>query len=128
LHARRGLLGQPVAGDCLGMVVTADPWLVMGQRLHTEVMAMANALANQKDPEMTEQDRRRVPIVLIDDLEYILQHSTAGELFERLRSLTQDPTGWEWSLTHGLAEGPTSPYPFADDLHHILPRLFPLDR
>lgn len=127
-HARRGLLNRSAADDCLGMVVTADPWLVMGQKLHPEVMAMANTLADQKDPAIIEQDRQRVPIVLIDDLEYILQHSTAAELFDRLRSLTQDPSGWEWSLTHGLADGPTKPYPFADDLRHLLPRLFPRER
>lgn len=124
-HARRGLLGRPLADDCLGMVLTADPWLVMGQKLYPEVMAMANALADRKDPEIIEEDRQRVPIVLIDDLEYILQHSTGAQLFDRLASLAQDPSGWEWSLAHGLADGPTRPYPFAEDLHHLLPRLFP---
>jgi len=124
-HARRGLLGRPLADDCLGMVLTADPWLVMGQKLYPEVMAMANALADRKDPEIIEEDRQRVPIVLIDDLEYIVQHSTGAQLFDRLASLAQDPSGWEWSLAHGLADGPTRPYPFAEDLHHLLPRLFP---
>jgi hypothetical protein len=124
-HARRGLLNRPVTADCLGMVVTADPWLVMGQKLHPEVMAIAKTLADEKDPEILDQDRRRVPIVLIDDVEYILQHTTDAELFTRLRGLSQDPTGWEWSLTHGLAEEPARPYPFADELRKVLPRIYP---
>lgn len=123
-HARRGLLHRPVADDCVGMVVTADPWLVMGQKLHPEVIAIANALADGSDREISEEDRRRVPVVLVDDLEYILQHGFAAEFFSRLRALTLDPTGWEWSLAHGLADGPARSYPFADELGRIFPRMF----
>ena len=122
-HARRGLLDQAVAPDCLGMVVTADPWLVMGQKLHPEVMAIAHALADEKDAGISAEDRRRIPIVLIDDLEYLLQNAAAAELFDCLRTLSQDPTGWEWSLVHRLAEGPQRPYPFVDELRRIFPRL-----
>ncbi len=123
-HVRRGLYEDPVAPDFLGMVLTADPWLVMGQMLHPEVMAIANRLADEKDPEIDASDRRRVPIVMIDDLEYILQHSTADVLFSRLRALTEDPTGWEWSLVHQLEDGEERAYPFADELSEILPRMF----
>ncbi|CAN5498507.1 hypothetical protein BH10PSE12_BH10PSE12_08090 [soil metagenome] len=123
-HARRGLLDHAVAENCLGIVVTADPWLVMGQKLHPEVMAIANALADEKDPEISAEDRRRVPIVLVDDLEYILQHTDIPNFFDRLRSLSRDLTGWEWSLTHGLVAGSERPYPFADELRASLPRLF----
>lgn len=123
-HARRGLLNQPVTDDCLGMVVTADPWLVMGQKLYPEVMAIANALADEKDPEINAEDRRRVPIVLIDDLEYTLQHADPATLFERLLALSEDDTGWNWSLVLGQSDGPARAYPFADELRVILPRIF----
>lgn len=127
-HARRGIYPDPVARDCLGMVVTADPWLVMGQKLHPEVMAMANAMADEKDPGIAECDRRRVPIVFVDDIEYLLQHAPGDELFSRLAALSGDSTGWEWSLVHGLPEGHERPYPFADDLNAALPRIFSLGR
>jgi len=123
-HARRGLLEQPVAGDCLGMVVTADPWLVMGQKIYPEVMAMANAIADEKDPQIDASDRRRVPIVLIDDIEYLLQHAPASELFVRLEALSQDDTGWNWSLVHVIDQVVERPYPFASELRDLLPRIF----
>lgn len=123
-HARRGLLDRTVGADCLGMVVTADPWLVMGQKLYPEVLAIANALADEKDPQISAEDRRRVPIVLIDDLEYTLQHADPVTFFERLRALSEDQTGWDWSLTPGQTDGPVRPYPFADELRTILPRIF----
>ncbi len=59
-HARRGPYGGKVAEDCLGRVVTADPWLVMGQRLHPEVMAVANAMADASGAGIEAADRRRV--------------------------------------------------------------------
>lgn len=123
-HARRGLLDRTVAHDCLGMVVTADPWLVMGQKLYPEVMAIANAIADEKDPQISAEDRRRVPIVLIDDLEYTLQHADPAIFFERLRALSEDQTGWDWSLTPGQSDGPVRPYPFANELCATLPRIF----
>ncbi|UYY58008.1 hypothetical protein [Sphingomonas sp. S2-65] len=123
-HARRGIYGPPVAEDCLGMVVTSDPWLVMGQKLHPEVMAMANAMADAGDPAIAEVDRRRVPIVLVDDLEYLLQHAPPEEMFVRLRALSADASGWEWSLVHGLPAGSERSYPFARELGHMLPRAF----
>ncbi len=123
-HARRGLFPETVASDCLGMVVTADPWLVMGQKLHPEVMAIAHRLADEKDPAIETCDRRRVPIVLIDDVEYLLQHSSADELFARLTALTKDPTGWEWSIVHDLEDRTDRPFPFADELAEMLPLIY----
>lgn len=123
-HARRGLYQRPVANDCLGMVVTADPWLVMGQKLHPEVMAIAAEMADAKDAEISAADRRRVPVVLIDDLEYLLQHAADRELFDRLEALSADPTGWDWSIVHGLDDPAKQPYPFAGELRAKLPRIF----
>ena len=108
-HSRRGVIDRPVAPDCLGMVVTADPWLIMGKKLHPEVIAIANKMADDKDPEISAIDRRGVPVILVDDLEYILQNGTVEELFLRLASLSQDVTGWGWSLVHDLEERPPRP-------------------
>ena len=119
-HARRGLYGGKVAEDCLGMVVTADPWLVMGQRLHPEVMAMAKAMADASGAEIEAADRWRVPVVLVDDLEYLLQHAAARELVRRLRALSADSSGWEWSLVHGLTEKVERSYPFGRELGELL--------
>jgi hypothetical protein len=123
-HARRGLYARAVAENCLGMVVTADPWLVMGQKLHPEVMAIANAMADAKGSGIEASDRRRVPVVLIDDVEYLLQHASQAELFNRLGELAKDSSGWAWSLVHGLGDKVDRPYPFADELSASLPRIF----
>lgn len=123
-HARRGIYSGSVAPNCLGMVVTTEPWLVMGQKLHPEVMALANAMADQKDPDIADCDRRRVPVVLVDDLEYLLQHAPDGELMRRLSALSADMTGWEWSLIHGLPAEDVRPYPFADELARALPTMY----
>lgn len=123
-HARRGLYDPPVAPDCLGMVLTADPWLVMGQKLNPEVMAIAHRIADEKDSQILAEDRRRVPVVLIDDLEYLLQHTSADTLFERVASVASDESGWNWSLVHGLGESAERAYPFTSELAERLPRIF----
>jgi hypothetical protein len=126
-HARRGVVARPVAPDCLGIVLTADPWLIMGQKLHPEVMAMANRMADEKDPAIEAVDRRRIPVVLIDDLEYLLQHTTVDEFFARVSALSQGPTGWEWSLVHGLENKVERAYPFTGELPEMLPRIYARD-
>jgi hypothetical protein len=123
-HVRRGLFPNPVHQDCLGMVLTSDPWLVMGWKLDPEVMAIANRIADEKEPEIAACDRGRVPIVLIDDLEYHLQHGTAETLLQRLTELSADFTGWQRSLTHGLQVKTARPYPFSAALSEKLPRMF----
>lgn len=126
-HGRRGLHPRSLDDKCLGMVVTTDPWLVMGQKLHPEVTALANQIADEKDPEITAEDRRRVPIVLIDDLEYLLQHAEPRELFQRLAELSTDETGWNWSLVHGIGKDTLRPYPFSDELGGLLPRIYGIE-
>ncbi|WP_139384068.1 hypothetical protein [Novosphingobium mathurense] len=123
-HARRGLLPRPAAEDCLGMVLTADPWLIMAQKLHPEVMAIANRIADEKDPDIIATDRPRVPVVLIDELEYLLQNATAETLLARLAMLSNDTSGWEWSLVHGLDDKVSRPYPFSGELRELLPKIY----
>lgn len=124
-HARRGLYKKEVDPNCLGIVLTADPWLVMGQKLHPEVMAIADRMADEKDPEIAQVDRRRVPVVMIDDMEYALQHAGVDTVFERLVTLTRDETGWEWSLVHGFAqEAAAKSFPFSGELSDLLPRIY----
>nr|WP_320141848.1 hypothetical protein [uncultured Cohaesibacter sp.] len=122
---RRNCFTQPVHEDCLGIVVTTNPWLIMGMKLYPEVIAIAKRIVEEKDPQIGTCDQGRVPIVHVDDLEYHLQHGTTESFLERLKEIAEDDSGWKWSLNRDInAGGVIRPYPFSDELTDSLPRIF----
>jgi hypothetical protein len=122
-HARRGMIDdRAVASDCLGMVLTLDPWLSMAKRLQNEIYSMAAAMAAADDPEITADDRRRVAITLIDDVEYTLQTGNERTFVEAVREITVgDKIGWLLQSAHVKGTAAARPYPFEADVADILP-------
>ena len=121
-HARRGVFAdRAVAPDCLGMVVTTDPWLSMATNLEEEVLSIATKMA-EADPEIIEQDRRRVAVTMIDDIELTLQTGDAGSFLRAIREGTQgDKLGWLLSTIHRDMGSAERPYPFDDEIGELLP-------
>ena len=121
-HARRGIfVERAVAPDCLGLVVTTDPWLSMAKNIEEEVFSMATKMA-ETDPQIIEQDRRRIVVTMIDDVELTLQTGDAGSFFRAIEEGTRgDKLGWLLSTIHKNMGSTERPYPFDDEIGDLLP-------
>ena len=129
-HARRGLQSErPVAADCLGMIVTSDPWLTMAKGLEGEVISMAQAMAAESDSEILQDDMRPVAVTLIDDLELVMQTGNDASLMAAIKEGTRgDKLGWLLSTIHNPPlEATERAYPFEDELARLLPWWAPRD-
>lgn len=121
-HARRGVFASTkVLSDCLGMVLTADTWLTMARNQEAQIYAKAHALANEAG-NIDAVDRRDVPVCLIDDVEYVLQHGNADTLLSALREVSSgEKKRWRLSIEHAEKLVSPRPYPFTDRIAHFLP-------
>lgn len=125
-HCRRGFVGRAVKNDAVGVVLTLDNWLVMAETLRKQVLADAEKMALQKDPEISEEDRKPIVFVAIPELERTLSASTEGSFLQALKlSNTEKFSGWRLDGVHSDLLGGTVPskrgFPFADDLGQLLP-------
>lgn len=121
-HARRGISGTPrVRSDCLGILLTVDPWLTMARNQEEKVFAAAHALAD-KEGSIETADRCHVPVCLIDDVEFALQNGTATTFIDACRELSfGKKKGWILSVAHVSEPSVTRPYPFRERIGDILP-------
>lgn len=122
-HARRGLItADIVRADAHGIVLTLDPWLLMSRERIEQVFARAEALALE-DREITVEDRRKVVLCDISDLEHVLASSDEDAFLRTLLAAEQDNfTGWLFSNVRREAEGKATKrknYPF--ELADVLP-------
>jgi hypothetical protein len=121
-HSRRGISMRPVQRDCLGMVVTTDPWLSMAKNLEEEVTAIATRMARETDTDINEEDRRPVAVTQIDDIEYTLQTGNAASFFRAVEEGTRgDKLGWLLCNIHKPLDLPQRAYPFEAELASLLP-------
>lgn len=121
-HARRGLTSGPhVQHDCIGIVLTVDPWLTMARNQEKEVYQIAHRLADEAG-EIEEQDRRQIAVCLIDDVEHALQHGTADSFLSACKELTSgDKRGWILSVAHVADQLGNRAFPFQDRIGDLLP-------
>lgn len=123
-HSRRGNVGRSLAPTAIGLLLTLDDWLVMGKPLQDEIVERATAMANDRDREIIEVDRRPVVFCPITDLERCLVTATNASFRAALVRATQEERlGWMLSSVHEEVAAPSAPrrkYPF-DDLDKILP-------
>jgi hypothetical protein len=123
-HARRGLVEEALAIDCHAVVFTLDAFMQMARDPQNKVFAEANALADE-DGNITPEDRRRVVICPIADLESILSRATEDSLLASLKTSNEEKyQGWMLREVHrdtGAAEkfGKPKLYPF--DMENVLP-------
>ncbi|MBR0663903.1 hypothetical protein GXW71_05970 [Roseomonas hellenica] len=128
-HARRGLTAPlSLAGDCQGVIVTADSWLTMARNQAEQVLAAANKLADG-EWDIGLEDRRDITFCQIDDVEFVLQHGTADSFIAACREVASgEKKGWMLSVAHSANQNFERSYPFNGRIGSLLPWLVPEER
>lgn len=124
-HCRRGLADMTLNAEAVGVVLTLDNWLQMANPLQDEVVAAATHMAANRDPEILEQDRRRIAFFSITDLEATLPRANSKTFLQAvLAASTPDHKGWMLASVHkAFAESDQArkAYPFRGDMGKVLP-------
>jgi hypothetical protein len=123
-HVRRSIVEEDLAADCHAVVVTLDPFMQISRDPQNKVFAEANALADE-DGNIAPEDRKRVSICPIYDLESILSRATEDSLLASLKASNEEKyQGWMLSNVHGDTGaakefGKRKLYPF--NMENVLP-------
>ena len=101
--------------DAHGMVLTLDTWLKMSKELQEQVLSSATTMA-KRDPNITEEDRRRVVFCSIEDLEATLSRSNEESFLRAMTAAREGAfVGWVLPEIHREIEGTgqeKKPFPF----------------
>lgn len=124
-HCRRGLTGVALAANATGLVLTLDNWLVMANRLIQDIFTAASQMAAEKDPDITEEDRRPILFCASTDLESTLATATKDSFNAAIsKAVNERRQGWLLSSSHQEVrpKNPAQkPFPFRDDMARLLP-------
>ncbi|WP_439633403.1 hypothetical protein [Glycocaulis sp.] len=122
---RRGLKDTArLASDCIGIVVTMDPWLTFAPNQEAQMLSIAHKLANDAG-DIEQCDRVPVPVIYIGDVEFALRNSDPSTFFQTLRDMIAKENRFGWVLPQSdlKASGQVKPYPFKDRMVEVLPWL-----
>jgi hypothetical protein len=123
-HVRRGLVKEDLVSNCHAVVFTLDAFMQMARDSQNKVIAEANAMADI-DHSIAPEDRKRVVICPVFDLEAILSQATEDSLLASLTASNENKyQGWMLREVHrdtGAARefGKPKIYPF--DMENVLP-------
>lgn len=125
-HCRRGHAGRTVDSDTVGVVLTLDNWLVLADTLRKQVLEEAEKMVFEKDPDISEEDKKPIVFVAVPELERTLSTSTETTFIQALKSSnTEKYWGWRLDGVHNdLVAGtahPSRDYPFVNELGKLLP-------
>lgn len=125
-HCRRGFASYNIAESAVGVVLTLDNWLVMAQTLQERVLKLAHEMADSKDSEIIDVDRKPIVFVTISELERTITTATESTFKEALIIANSEKyTGWRLDGIHsdlfGGVEHEKREYPYKDDLKSLLP-------
>lgn len=125
-HCRLGKTDREVSDGVLGVVLTLDNWLIMANTLRKRVLEDAGKLADERDPDITEIDRKPIVFVAIPELERTLSVATEETFKEALTQANLEKfLGWRLDgVLQKITEGDEvegRDYPFAGDLGGLLP-------
>jgi hypothetical protein len=94
-HVRRGIIEVGMDQAAYGVVLTLEPWTQMGGGLRQRIIDEANAMASEKDPEISNEDKRRPVFCPIQDLEELLAISNEDELLQTFQlAIDERYSGW----------------------------------
>lgn len=124
-HCRRGLTGYEAHEKATGVVLTLDSWLLMGSSLIDDLMEKAIAMAADKDPDITPEDRKPILFCAMTDLEETLATADA-ETFEAAIDLAVAEERQGWKLSSSLDEVrpenvASKAFPFKERMGDLLP-------
>lgn len=125
-HCRRGCVDRKVSETIVGVVLTLDNWLIMSETLRNKVLEDAGKMAEEKDPQITEEDQKPIVFVAATELERALSAATEANFKEALiRANSKEYTGWRLDgILQDLLDDSAPEargYPFSDDLGELLP-------
>lgn len=124
-HCRRGLSGLRISEDAIGAVLTLDGWLTMANPLEAEVLAAAKEMAERRDPQILEEDRRPIAFFPIVDMESALIRANRSSFISAVRRRSdEDRRGYMLVTVHDEFLDPEEPekvFPFGDDVGRLLP-------
>lgn len=123
-HVRRGLISDVLLDEqSVLLLLTLDNWMTMSSAFQKAALARGHALANTKDPMITEEDRRTVVFASIEDVELTLRQADETLFVENLLAATQEQfRGWVLPNIHRTIDtGIDNRYPLADRLGEVLP-------
>lgn len=126
-HCRYGQVERferMTAKDTVGIVLTLDPWLVMGNQLAPMVYAEANKLADRSN--VPQEDRVPVSVVAVDDWERSLSKFRTDQILKSVRShVSEEYIGYLFDRVveriHGKQSAEIEPYPWKEKLKEIFP-------
>jgi hypothetical protein len=125
-HCRRGYVEREVEDEAVGVVLTLDNWLILAETLRERVLEDAAKMANEKDQEITEADRRPIVFVAVPELERTLSVATE-DLFKQslIQANSERFVGWRLDgilrELLGDCEHEKRAYPYAKELGTLLP-------
>lgn len=124
-HCRRGLTGVSLDPNVTGLILTLDSWLVMANNLIQDIFKAAIQMASEKDPAITEVDRKPILFCASTDLETTLATATEDSFDAAIaHAVRENRQGWLLSSSHDdvRPEGiDRKPFPFRDDMARLLP-------
>ncbi|PJR12755.1 hypothetical protein CEJ86_24495 [Sinorhizobium meliloti] len=97
-HVRRGIIDHDLADEVAAVVLTMEPWTQTSAELRTAMIAEAEKIAAQKEPEMTVDDKRTPLFVSIHELENVMSRSTGDDLLETFRAAAHEARYDGWSI------------------------------
>jgi hypothetical protein len=97
-HVRRGIIEYDLANEVAAVVLTMEPWTQTSAELRTAMIAEAEKIAAQKEPEMTDEDKRTPLFVSIHELENVMSRSTGDDLLETFRAAAHEDRYNGWSI------------------------------
>lgn len=125
-HCRRGLTGREVVDDAIGVVLTLNNWLVLATTLRKRVLEDATKMANEKEPEITEADKRPIVFVATPELERTLPVATEETFRKALNQAgLEEFSGYRLDVIHSKLVDEVKckkrAYPFSNELGKLLP-------
>ena len=125
-HSRRNRSGYEVSENAVGVVLTLDNWLVLANTLQERVIREAREMADAKDMEILEIDRKPIVFVAIVELERILSSASEVTFKEALAVANSEKySGWRIDTIHKDLLGQRVPqkreYAFASKQGQLLP-------
>jgi hypothetical protein len=132
-HSRRRYSIYEVAEAAVGVVLTLDNWLVGAKTLRERVIKDARKMADEKEPEITNLDRKNIVFVAVEDLERILSTATESTFMEALIAANSEKfLGWSLNRVHketlNERQLQKRSYPFTEKLGCLLPWWDELDK
>lgn len=125
-HCRRRVIERDLSATITGVVLTLDNWLVLSESLRKKVLYGAIKMAEEKEPLISEDDRKPIVFVAVPEMEKTLGAATEQTFKEALlQANAKKYWGWRLDGIHkdllGKDESKKREYLFSNELGNLLP-------